>query len=38
MVLLVLFITWFPLTETAALSTEAERVGVNKAKSVVTKN
>ena len=32
MVLSVEFITWFPLTETAVLSTEAESVGVYKAK------
>ena len=31
MVLFVLFITWFPLTEAAVLSNEAERVGVKSA-------
>ena len=37
MVLFVEFITWFPLTEAAALSTEAERVGVNKANVLLLK-
>ena len=32
MVLCALFITWFPLTEAAVLSTEAESVGVYRAK------
>ena len=32
MVLFVLFITWFPLTEATVLSTEAESVGVYRAK------
>jgi hypothetical protein len=31
-VLFVLFITWFPLTEAAVLSTEADKVGVYRAK------
>ena len=31
MVLFVLFITWFPLTEAAVLSTDAESVGVKRA-------
>ena len=37
MVLFVLFITWFPLTETTTLSTEAESVGVNKANVLLLK-
>ena len=37
MVLFVLFITWFPLTEAAVLSTEAESVGVNKANVLLLK-
>ena len=31
MVLFVELITWFPFTEAAVLSTEAESVGINKA-------
>ena len=37
MVLFVLFITWFPLTEAAALSTEAESVGVYEANVLLLK-
>ena len=38
MVLSVEFITWFPSTEAAVLSTEAERVGVYKANTWLEKD
>ena len=37
MVLFVLFITWFPFAEAAVLSTEADKVGVNKANVLLLK-
>ena len=37
MVFSVEFITWFPFTEAAVLSIEAESVGVNKAKVLLLK-